>query len=251
MKILSKFKNFDENTEKKFTEGAVIPTSKQDLEENDYSSNSENVIPFSEDDNNINFSTNNENFLYGNDFSLIKKPFQLGSTRNCLFIDDYPIISIGKNILLPLLLILFICLSYLFIWYNFLNYSGELLKKMFNYFFIAYLISHILAIFLNPGIPSLKYHRNIINDLRNNKIKELDTTKCNICNLVYQLKDKISHCNKCNVCYYEYEHHCDWIGHCIGKYNRYFFGIFVFSLLIYILICFTMIFIKILKIFIN
>ena len=250
MKIFSKFNNFDENSEKKYTEGAVIATSKQDLEEND-SSNSENTIPFSKDGNNLNFSTNNENFLYGNDFSIIEKPLQLGSTRNCLFINNYPIISIGKNILLPLLLILFICLSYIFIWNYFLNYSGDLLKKMFNYFFIAYLISHLLSIFLNPGIPSFKYHKIIKQNLINNKINELDVTKCNICYLIYQLKDKISHCNKCNVCYYEYEQHCNWIGHCIGKYNRYFFGIFVFSLLIYILICFSMIFIKIYKVFFN
>ena len=250
MKIFSGFDGFDENSEKKYTEGAVIATSKQDLEEND-SSNSENTIPFSKDGNNLNFSTNNENFLYGNDFSVIEKPLQLGSTRNCLFINNYPIISIGKNILLPLLLILFICLSYIFIWNYFLNYSGDLLKKMFNYFFIAYLISHLLSIFLNPGIPSFKYHKIIKQNLINNKINELDVTKCNICYLIYKLKDKISHCNKCNVCYYEYEHHCNWIGHCIGKYNRYFFGIFVFSLLIYILICFSMIFIKIYKVFFN
>ena len=246
MKIYSKFKN----TEKIYVEGTVIPTSKQDLQEND-SINGENTIPFSEDNNNLYFFTNNENFLYGNDFSINKKPFQLGNTRNCLFINNYPIISIGKNIFLPLLLILFICLTYIFFWYYFLNYSGEFLKKMFNSFFVLYFISHSLAIFLNPGIPSFIYHINIKNNLKNNKIKELDVTRCNICYLIYQLKDKISHCNKCNVCYYEYEHHCDWIGHCIGKFNRYFFGIFVFSLLIYILICFSMIFIKICKIFIN
>ena len=190
-----------------------------------------------------------EYYLYGNDLLLNEKPSNMGNTRIYFFIKNYPVISIGSNILIPLLLILFVCLIYLFIWNYFLNTASNVLTKMFNYFFLIYLISHAFSIFLNPGIPSFEYNKNIKIKLRENKINELDVSQCKICNLTYKLTDKINHCYKCNICYYEQDHHCIWTGHCIGKYNRYFFGIFVFTFFVFILICFVMIFIKIIKLF--
>ena len=216
-----------------------------------YSLNNENTTSFNDDnDNDLNLSsTKNDNYLYGNDYTLKEKPSKIGNTRACFFIKNYPIISIGNNILLPLLIFMFMCLTYIYIWYLFVRDAGPLLKKMFNYSFLVYFISHTLAVFINPGIPSLQYHKKIRNDLRQNKINELDCNKCNICNLTYKLKDKIGHCYKCNICYYEYDHHCIWIGHCVCKYNKYYFGFFVFSLFIFLLTCFAMVFIKILKIY--
>ena len=193
----------------------------------------------------------NDNFLYGHDFSLLEKPSRIGSTRICLFINNYPIISIGKNILVPLLLLLFECLIYIFIWHYFFHYSGYLLKKIFNYCFLIYLISHILSIILNPGIPSIEYNKKIKNDLRENKINDLDTSICKICNLSFRLRDKVEHCNKCNICYYECDHHCIWIGHCIGKYNRYIFGVFAFTSINFIIVCLVMVFLRILQLFIK
>ena len=230
----------------------------ENIEINQYQNNSlnseGNIISLA-DENTTSFrgdnlsSRKNENYLYGNDFSLNEKPLKMGNTRVCFFIQNYPIISIGKNILIPLLLILFICLIYLFIWNYFLNISGNILKKVFNYFFLGYLISHVFSIFLNPGIPSFKYNKIIKKKLSKNKINELDVSSCLTCNLTYKMKDKINHCKICNICYYEQDHHCIWIGHCIGKYNRIFFGIFVFTLLFFIIICLAMIFIKIIKVF--
>ena len=68
------------------------------------------------------------------------KPSKLGKTRVCLYIKNYPIISIGKNFCYPLLLILFVCFLYLIIRIFFFNESQNSLKKLFNYFFGAYLI---------------------------------------------------------------------------------------------------------------
>ena len=192
-----------------------------------------------------------EYYLYGNDLSINGRPSNMGNTRINFFINNNPVISIGNNILIPLLLILFVCLIYLFIWNYFLNTASNVLIKMFNYSFLIYLISHTFSIFLNPGIPSFEYNKNIKIKLRENKVNELDVSRCKICNLTYKLMDKINHCYKCNICYYEQDHHCIWTGHCIGKYNRYFFGIFVFTIFVFILICFVMIFIKILKLFSN
>ena len=187
------------------------------------------------------------NSIYGNDISLISKPSKLGKTRVCLYIKKYPIISIGSNILYPLLLIVLICLLYIFIWIFFYNESGNLLKKLFNYFFVSYLISHILSIFINPGIPSFKYNQIIKYNLKENRINKLNCSKCQKCNLCYKLKDNIGHCKKCNICYYGYERHSFWIGHCICRYNKFFFICFVLSFWTFIMLCLSMIFVKILK----
>ena len=37
----------------------------------------------------------------------------------------------------------------------------------------------------------------------------------------------ISHCKKCNVCVEKFDHHCPWIGNCIGKNNYKFFLTFL------------------------
>ena len=250
------YENYSQNTTENTlqNEGKVKPLSYNDIEEEKSNNNINSSIDYQNksslvDENRIPYSyhKNNINYLYNNDFSINKTPLQLGNTRNSLYINGSPIISIGKNILVPLLLILFVCLIYLFIWFYFLDFSGPLIKKMFNYFFFAYIISHILCIFINPGIPSFKYHEITIDLLRKKRINELDVTKCKMCNLIYKLKDKISHCDKCNICYYEYDHHCTWTGHCVGKYNKYLFGIFIFSLFFFIIICFASIIVGIIK----
>ena len=192
----------------------------------------------------------NKLLLYNNNFYQNKKPIKLGGTRNCLYINNYPYISIGKNISIPLLVILFMCLTYIYIYYFFFKESGPILQKMFNYCFLCYIISHLFSIFLNPGIPSFEYNLEIKEKLKSKEIKELDCTKCKICNLSYKLIDRIGHCDKCEICYIGYDHHCIWIGHCIGKYNGIFFVFFIISIFFFFLICLAMIFVKILKVFI-
>ncbi len=142
---------------------SIIQISNRDLDDKNNNSN----LSFNEENQMYLSANKNDNYLYGNDFSLILKPSKIGSTRVCLFINNYPIISIGKNILLPLLLIVLECLIYIFIWNYFFHSSGYLLKKLFNYCFLIYLISHILSIILNPGIPSVNYNKKIIKDLFN------------------------------------------------------------------------------------
>lgn len=51
-------------------------------------------------------------------------------------------------------------------------------------------------------------------------------TYCDICN-VYQVTSKrILHCQECNVCILGLDHHCPWMGKCIGKRNMTVFSIF-------------------------
>ena len=138
---------------------------------------------------------------------------------------------------------------YLIIWLLFVNDAGIFLTKLFNYFFIIYLISHILSIFINPGIPSFKYSQIIKNNIKEKKINKLSCSKCKKCKLFYKLKDKINHCNNCNVCYMEHDRHNFWIGHCVGKYNKLLFVCFILSFWTFILLSLAMIGVKIIKVF--
>ena len=239
---------------KNYYKGKVATSSKRefDLSQNNsnisYSLTNENGTSLNEDTS-LYLSKKDENILYGNDFTLNNRPFIVGNTRICLYIKNYPIISIGKNILAPLLLIAFMCLIYIYMFNYFYFSSSLILQKMFNYVFLLYMITHTLAILVNPGIPSFKYHKEVRNNLRENIINELDCSRCKICNLTYKLKDRISHCYECSICYHDYDHHCLWIGHCIGRYNKIYFILFAFSSIIFILICLNMILIKVLKLF--
>lgn len=55
---------------------------------------------------------------------------------------------------------------------------------------------------------------------------------CDLCS-VYQPPDAV-HCPECNVCIEGYDHHCPWMGQCIGKRNFPFFMMFNLSWLFYL-----------------
>jgi hypothetical protein len=49
-------------------------------------------------------------------------------------------------------------------------------------------------------------------------------TVCQFCNVIRE-QPRTSHCYDCNACVLELDHHCPWMGQCVGKYNlRYFYG---------------------------
>lgn len=49
------------------------------------------------------------------------------------------------------------------------------------------------------------------------------------CNTCYIFRPpRATHCYECNMCVERFDHHCPWIGSCVGKGNyRYFFGYLV------------------------
>ena len=88
----------------------------------------------------------------------------------------------------------------------------------------------LIALFLiNPGIPgkgnfSKEFYKNY-----KGKIDDLQI--CKKCNILILKKFKGNHCKICNICIIKYDHHCPWIGKCIGKNSIiifYFFLIFLF-----------------------
>lgn len=50
---------------------------------------------------------------------------------------------------------------------------------------------------------------------------------CTVCNIEQPLRSK--HCRNCNRCISTYDHHCPWMGNCVGERNRKYFYWFIVS----------------------
>jgi hypothetical protein len=174
----------------------------------------------------------------------------MGKTRVFLFINNYPLISIGPQKFEPILCFFIMTFIYYFFILFFSKNSGEVLNIIHHITYYSYLICHILATFINPGIPSYQYsNQNSIIFYKNeeNSIINHDLKLCKTCNCVTKVKDKVYHCIYCNICYMNLEHHCKWIGHCVAKNNIIFFYLFQITFCFYSLICISILFVNIIK----
>jgi hypothetical protein len=91
-----------------------------------------------------------------------------------------------------------------------------LLFKASSIFFV---ISTIVALFLtacsDPGIVRV----TPISDKDDADDDLSNTSYCEICSVHQPERLQIRHCYDCDVCIMGHDHHCPWMGKCIGKKN--------------------------------
>ena len=58
------------------------------------------------------------------------------------------------------------------------------------------------------------------------KGKEIKLSFCSTCNL--KRPPRTFHCSRCDACVEVHDHHCPWVGTCVGKRNHKYFTLFIF-----------------------
>lgn len=182
------------------------------------------------------FESNNsiESKFLGNSFS-DHQPVNVGKIKILLYKNENPIISIGPDYHLPIILIIItFAINFFSVYYMYIHIL--IVYLIINEFlFLTYIVTYILTIFSNPGIPTRDSYLNYEIGMRitNSSINEY--LVCNSCNVYVKDNTSIGHCMTCDICIIGYDHHCGWSSKCIGKGNYVVFKIFSYSLLIYFL----------------
>lgn len=175
------------------------------------------------------------------------KPFKMGNSR-ILFPFLYR--KFGVGILGPHVVgvsCTFILLLSASIYYLISAYMiGEMTFKISLTFTTISIMAFFNVIMRDPGFIHSrskfgKKYATLIEDSENNNDDDMhDLTYyrfCGLCN-VYQPPDAC-HCQDCGMCVMGYDHHCPWMGICIGKHNYrafMFFNLTWFSWLVYALL---------------
>ena len=134
-----------------------------------------------------------------------------------------PKFSIGPNWYMTLTLISIIVVISLIFYFLMIRY----LIFIFN---IIFIILFLLAIF------SISRASLIHTEIAMNKFQDsLHNSYCYKCKVYYNDLDKVDHCDTCKVCFLKYDHHCVWVGKCVGKDNfRAFFQMIIFGGIFYL-----------------
>ena len=128
-----------------------------------------------------------------------------------------------------------------FIIFVILNQESLAKKIIYLFFYTIFLIIVIIfcliCAFTDPGvIPINSLTANELknaNCCSNNRVFYINGLRhrvrfCYTCQIIRPLG--VSHCKTCNICVEKFDHHCPWVGNCIGKNNYKYFFIFLILL---------------------
>ena len=90
----------------------------------------------------------------------------------------------------------------------------------FIFFFVSFI--NILMFISDPGMVKKLFHFQDEETGSNN----LEPMGCSICG-IKELEENTKHCSLCDICIQGYDHHCIFLGKCIGKKNLILFYMYV------------------------
>ena len=102
----------------------------------------------------------------------------------------------------------------------------------------------LICIFSDPGVLPKSKNKYLEKDTKSvffgNKSmyyfirgRKFKVRFCETCNIFRG--PGVSHCKKCDNCVENFDHHCPWLGNCIGKNNYFYFFIFLIFCNIFII----------------
>lgn len=136
-----------------------------------------------------------------------------------------PIITVGPNWIFFSIFILFITGGFLFLFISYYQYIPLYLFILGIVIYFIFIFVYTKLFITNPGFAE---------NIKEKKEDEI-YLYCNLCEIYVTKKSKTVHCNKCDMCIEEFNHHCDWIGKCIGKNNLYVFYFMIFWIFVIIM----------------
>ena len=173
---------------------------------------------------------------------------------------------LGSNFSIPLLVFIYIITYSLLLYFFVLKYLNIGLTISILLMNVLLIYNLIKIVFSDPGI--LTKNQNFDKSLEDSITKHVffqdDKKSLNInnkkffirgrafqgkiCSTCYILKaPNVSHCIKCNNCVEKYDHHCPWVGNCIGRGNQKRFIFFLFNIVFLILISILVILVVIIE----
>ena len=156
---------------------------------------------------------NNPNYKF---FTFLGIKFcKIGNTLACNFDsknNNDPKICIGPHwylaIVSNLLITVLVSSMYVFL----IESNSPIIQKLLYIFFgfMVYYFFNTCAL-INPGIVQSK------------KRDSENIGYCEICDTYYNPFNKVEHCSMCGICVEKMDHHCVWVGKCVGKKNCFHF----------------------------
>lgn len=100
---------------------------------------------------------------------------------------------------------------------------GPFNAVVFNTIVFLLLMSHIRAVFSDPGVVPLPQNRVDFSDIHSAEAgcDHVDWTVCTRCEMYRP--PRAHHCRICKRCIRRMDHHCPWINNCVGERNQKYF----------------------------
>ena len=146
-------------------------------------------------------------------------------TFNKLFLligHVFKLITILLLIIMPMIHILNVIPFY----FNYYPFPIAILFVLLSFYFILYINMMYYRCITIKRYPT--YNITHLHDFYQGELEQSPFTLCSKCQKLRPFR--CHHCRFCEECIYRMDHHCSWIGNCVGDHNIRYFLLFIFSL---------------------